>query len=93
MRPFNEEFLWKGTIQRANYPKPFVRPDMDLPKINSLTGKPYAADYEYIYKKTDETSRRYWEGVNKRKEIYRIENKQETKPLYCEIGGGVCSRR
>jgi hypothetical protein len=38
-KPLNPDLLWKGAIQRANYPKPVLKPNMILPEINALTGK------------------------------------------------------
>ena len=71
---FNEDFLWKGAIQRANWPAPVQQPPMNLPKINSLTGKPYATNnrvFDEICEKTAAISRQYWFGERARRAAYR----------------------
>jgi hypothetical protein len=76
-RPFNEELLWKGCIQRANYPDPVRKPPMELDQVNSLTGH-RTKEILNIYKKVNASyelySRKYWEGVEKRKKEYRQKN-------------------
>ena len=72
-RPFNENLLWKGKIQTAKYPTPSAKPEMILPKINSLTGKlidslSKPGDLEKNY---SEMSKKYWAGVEERKLAYR----------------------
>lgn len=82
-RPFNEHILWKGQIQKANYPNPLTqtqKPPMILPEINSLTGKvmnPYDIHRDMnisyaIY------SQAYWAGVEERKRKYRQNHWQAT---------------
>lgn len=74
LRALNEDFLWKGAIQRANYPPPYRRDDMDLPKINSLTGKPHPTNdsiHDEVCKRSFAISCEYWEGERKRREAYR----------------------
>lgn len=72
-RPFNEHLLWKGKIQRANYPKPVQKPPMILPEINSLTGRVMnPPDYDKEMNEAYATySRQYWLGVEERKRAYR----------------------
>lgn len=72
-RPFNEHLLWKGKIQIAKYPPPSAKPEMILPKINSLTGKlidslskPGDLENNYL-----EMRKKYWAGVEERKLAYR----------------------
>jgi hypothetical protein len=72
-RPFNEHLLWKGKIQRANYPKPARKPPMILPEINSLTG--HIINPPDIHGEMNAAyatySQQYWLGVEKRKMAYR----------------------
>ena len=72
-RPFNEQILWKGAIQRANYPKTTRKPPMNLPEINWLTGYPmnqpnHSKEMNVAYAAY---SRQYWLGVEERKQAYR----------------------
>jgi hypothetical protein len=64
-KPLNEYLLWKGTIQRANYPKPIMKPDMILPKINGLTGKVMNQPnlHEMMNASYAVMSRAYWDRV------------------------------
>lgn len=71
-KPFNEDFLWKGKMQRAHPPP--TQPPMYLPKVNALTGKPYPTRYSLhdeqclsAYK----ISMDYWAGERKRRQAYR----------------------
>jgi len=75
-RPFNEHLLWKGKIQRANYPKPIAKPPMILPEINSLTGKEMNPPniHKDMNKLYAQYSQEYWQGVNQRKYLYRLAN-------------------
>jgi hypothetical protein len=72
-KPFNEQTLWKGTLQLANYPAPSKKADMILPDINRITGKVMDQDgnHEAMNRSYDEYSRLYWQGVQKRRELYR----------------------
>ena len=82
-RPFNEHLLWKGVIQRANYPKPSQKPPMILPKINSLTGKemnPPDLNKE-MNKMYVKYSQEYWAGVEQRKWEYRMARTGYSCPL------------
>lgn len=67
-RAKNEHLLWKGAIQRSNYPRPILKPDMILPKINSLTGK--VMNPPDIHSEMNASyavfSKRYWAGVKSR---------------------------
>jgi hypothetical protein len=72
-RALNEEFLWKGTIQRANYRR-LEQPRMDLPKFNTLTGRSDNLNrtvFEGILEKSAQISRDYWAGARARREAYR----------------------
>jgi len=77
LRPFNEEILWKGKIQRYNSNPPLNQPPMIVPKINPLTGNyrppvrpSISEEIEYNYSLY---SAKYWEGVKERQRQYRIE--------------------
>lgn len=80
-RPFNEHLLWKGKIQKANYPKPCLnKKPMILPEINSLTGKvmnppDIHTDMNAAYARY---SQGYWLSVEERKRAYRLEQRQAT---------------
>jgi hypothetical protein len=72
-RALNEEFLWKGAIQRANYRR-LEQPQMDLPKFNTLTGRSEYLNktvFDQICAKSAELSRDYWAGARARQEAYR----------------------
>ena len=82
-KAFNEDFLWKGTIQRANY-RTMQQPPMVLPKINSLTGIPYPTKdtiHDEICRKTHEMSCQYWEGEKKRRQAYREKHTIQVDPM------------
>ena len=82
-KALNEDFLWKGTIQRANY-RTMQQPPMDLPKINSLTGKPYPTNdriHDELCHKTHEMSCQYWEGEKKRRQAYREKHTIHVDPM------------
>ena len=77
LKPFNEEILWKGKIQRYNSNPPLNQPPMDLPKVNPLTGNyrpptrpSISEEIEYRYSLY---SAKYWQGVKERQRQYRIE--------------------
>ena len=75
-KPFNEHALWRGKIQKANYPKPTEREPMDLPKYNTLTGKSSPTNdrlHDEICQKTVAMSREYWFGERLRREAYRAD--------------------
>ena len=83
-RPFNEHLLWKGKIQKANYPKPAQKPPMILPEINSLTGKvmnppDLNAEMNVSYARY---SQAYWSDVEERKRIYRLMNSDGSKTSF-----------
>jgi hypothetical protein len=72
-RALNEEFLWKGKIQRANYPR-VEQPQMNLPKFNTLTGRSEHLNrevFEEVCSKSAQISRDYWAGERVRREAYR----------------------
>jgi hypothetical protein len=82
-KALNEDFLWKGKIQRARYPAPMQREPMDLPKYNTLTGTSHPENntiHEKISKMSAMISRDYWFGERLRREAYRARMK---------IGGDV----
>jgi hypothetical protein len=72
-QPFNEDLLWKGKMQLANYPPPMLQPPMNLPQVNSLTGKPiFILDINTELNRSYATySQKYWQGVEHRKRLYR----------------------
>lgn len=74
LKPFNEAFLWKGKIQRANYPNPTPKPPMDLPRINTVTGKPYPTKnslHDEQCLSAYAISQNYWAGERQRRQAYR----------------------
>ena len=74
LRPFHEERLWKGEIQKAKYPAPTARPLMILPYTNWLTG--IVVGPEDLGAKMNGSyaaySEEYWKGVRARAREYRI---------------------
>lgn len=64
-RPFNEHLLWKGKIQKANYPTPSRKAPMILPEINWLTG--HVMNPPNINREMNVAyarySQEYWQGV------------------------------
>jgi len=76
-RPLNEHLLWKGQIQKANYPLPIQRPLMILPTVNTLTGKLTLIPALDIHTKMNKSyaiySQNYWANVENRKLKYRAE--------------------
>ena len=71
-RPLNQENLWQGAIQRAAYPKAVLKPQMRLPEINALTGKPTRSNlHETITESYAKYSENYWAGVAFRNRLYR----------------------
>jgi hypothetical protein len=78
-RPLNEDLLWKGQIQLANYPPPLWQPPMNLPRINSLTGKPiFILDiHTEMNRSYAAYSQKYWQGVEERKRAYRAARRYE----------------
>ena len=81
-KPFNEHLLWKGAIQRAQYAKYPAKQPMVLPLINSLTGtliKDQGSISDEINAMIDAQSRSYWNKVNMRKQMYRLEREARYK--------------
>jgi len=77
-KPFNEDFLWKGKLQRAEYASPVPKAPMNLPKINTHTGKPYPTKYSLHDEQClsgYEISKKYWTAEMKRREAYREKNR------------------
>lgn len=78
-RPFNDHTLWRGTLQRANYPLNPLKPSMILPKINNLVGgtikDPSAPPiWEEVNQSYRNYSQSYWARVKGAHARYRIEN-------------------
>lgn len=77
-KALNEEFLWKGKLQQNKHTTlQYNRPPMILPKINSLTGKPYPTKdtiHDEICMGSYEISCKYWEGLKHRMDAYRKKN-------------------
>jgi len=74
LRALNEDFLWKGRIQRAEYAEPKPKPPMLLPEFNSLTGKACRINdfiHDDICKRWNNISSDYWKGEKIRREAYR----------------------
>ena len=76
-RPFNEECLWKSTMERSGNNRPLLNihcNEMVLPKINSIVGGTIA-DGNDIHgdrvKRNAHNSAIYWAEVNERKASYR----------------------
>ena len=64
--------MWRSAIQRANYPVAVLKPQMRLPEINSLTGKPVHCDlHKAINESYAKYSENYWYWVDIRKQLYR----------------------
>jgi len=82
-KPFNEHLLWKGAIQRSNYPIPIRKPKMILPKINTIIGGTYDDEdiWEDITKRYDIYSKKYWERVKKIHTEYRNSSIEEGIPF------------
>lgn len=76
-KPLNEHLLWQGAIQAANYPQPICKPDMvGFTKINSLTGvivKNQPSINDELALKSRAMSYNYWNAVEMRKRLYRLE--------------------
>ena len=92
LKPFNEAFLWKGKIQRANYPSPTQKPPMDLPRINTVTGKPYPTKntlHDEQCLSAYVISQNYWASERLRRKAYRENNagpppkKEMNYPSFC----------
>ena len=85
--PFNESHLWKGTLQLSNYPKSVCKPDMVLMPLIYHNGQHLIDGNEYkriqnrfchpdgLPKTYAAYSKKYWDGVNQRKQLYRKFNK------------------
>lgn len=61
--------LWKGKIQRANYPPPLQQPPMILPNVNRIVGG-HTPDFPSIHDQMNASYARYsaayWAGVHAR---------------------------
>jgi len=78
--PLEEGSLWKSKLRQNEFPLFSQKQDMVLPKICSLTGR-LLAHPDYHQEMLDnyaKYSQKYWEGVEKRKQIYRMQRYLET---------------
>ena len=76
LKAFNEEFLWKSTMERSgNTRKPVLKEPMVLPRINTIVGgtipERVTIDEERQYRYSAYT-RNYWLGVKERQNEYRL---------------------
>ena len=79
--PFNEHRLWKGKMQLANYPKSPCKPEMVLFPLKyhngqgNIDGKELTKIYNVLSSNLSKSysaySKKYWDQVNERKELYR----------------------
>jgi hypothetical protein len=78
--PLEEGSLWKSKLRQNTFPLSFQKEDMILPKICTLTGRVLGhPDYhQEMLDNYAKYSQRYWEGVEKRKQIYRTQRYLET---------------
>lgn len=89
-RALNEDILWKGRLQQANYSSyssQILKADMILHPLkyhngqDMITGREHTniqrkfCDRDGLAKSYEKISADYWEGVNKRKMLYRILNR------------------
>jgi len=68
--PLNEHLLWKGKIQLSKYPstkKGQLLPQAEFKKIQNKYSDP-----DGLVKGYAEYSKKYWEGVERRKIEYRL---------------------
>jgi hypothetical protein len=75
-----EGSLWKSKLRQNTFPLSFQKEDMILPKICTLTGR-VLGHPDYHQETLDnyaKYSQLYWEGVEKRKQIYRMQRYLET---------------
>lgn len=81
-KPFNEDRLWKGKIQLADYKTPSLKEPMNLLPLTYhngqylIPGKEYNKMLQYychvdLAETYTHYSQKYWEGVEKRKLEYR----------------------
>ena len=73
-KAFNEKLLWKGTLQRAEYPTPVRKSPMNLPKYNPLTGNPHPTNdrlHDEHCASAHKMSQEYWAAEKIRREMYR----------------------
>ena len=65
---FDEAYFWKTNL-RSYLPTTYLRPNMILPKINTLTGKYYpekTSIHDEMNHRYSLYSEAYWAGVKKR---------------------------
>ena len=77
-RPFNQDALWQGKIQLANYSNPKQNPPMILPKINNIVGgtlkDPSAPPiWEEVNQSYRTYSTSYWSRVKDAHNTYRLQ--------------------
>lgn len=85
-KPFNEDFLWKGKLQRAEYASPAPKAPMNLPKVNTHTGKPYPTKYSLHDEQClsgYEISKNYWAAEMKRRQAYREKYSSRVETSEC----------
>ena len=79
LKPFNQETLWKGEIQKNHKPSLLRQPEMILPKINSLTGhytpQKNPSIQQELAQQYEDYSKAYWLGVKQRQAYYRYINR------------------
>ena len=79
-RPLNEQLLWKGKIQLSKYPPSINKGDMNLLPCGKspIDGAEFKrlqnkyCDPDGLVKGYAEYSKKYWEGVERRKIDYRL---------------------
>ena len=81
MKPFNEHLLWKGALKKTPKKPVTQKKDMILPAYNTLTGTD-TGKYSYTHRISESIcadyatySAAYWEGVNRRKDEYRLRHR------------------
>jgi len=76
-KPFNELLLWKGQIQKNQRSSKVNKPDMVLPKYNTLTGK-YVPEspsiHDELLYRYSVYSAEYWSDIKEKHKIYRLKN-------------------
>jgi len=78
--PLEEGSLWKSKLRQNEFPPFSQKRDMILPRICSLTGRVLNhPDYhQEMLDNYAKYSQKYWEGVEQRKQIYRMRRYFET---------------
>jgi len=74
LKAFDESRLWRGRIQRSEWPVPGQKPPMTLPRIRTTLGgcsPPTEPIWDEITRSYANQSKKYWEGAKKRAAEYR----------------------